>query len=171
MNFQRNITTDYVWLNFYDDSGGVLTPASYDLQYWNGTAWGSVPGQTRTPTAAVANGINEITFPPLTTSQLRVVAPNGSAGVGWGNLSELWIRSKPIFNIVNVNSNLLLAVPGGSQTGGAQVQQYHGTGTPDELWELVEAGAGYYKIVNLNSGLVLGPAGASAADSAPVQQL
>ena len=109
VNFQRNVTFDYVWLNFYDDSGGVLVPASYDLQYWTNGAWASVPNQTRTPDPPVGNARTQISFPPVTTSQLRLVAPNAGASVGWG-LSELWVRSRPIFNIVNVNSNLLLAM-------------------------------------------------------------
>ena len=166
------MTLEYVRLVFYDDGGGVRVPASYDLQAFTGGAWASVPGQTRTPAVPSANATTEISFPPLTTTQLRIVAPNagGTAKAGWG-LSEFWVRSKPVFNVVNVNSNLLLAVENASQDAGTQVQQFHGSGTADQLWELVGAGGGYCKIVNVGSGLVLAPAGGSAADSAPMQQV
>ena len=169
VNFQRDVTFDYVWLSFYDDGMGVLVPSSYDLQYWVGGAWASVPNLTRTPNPPVGNARTEISFPPVTTTQLRVVAPNAGGNVGWG-LSEVWVRSKPIFNIVNVNSNLLLAMNDESQDAGGQAQQYENAGTPDQLWELVGAGSGYYEIMNVNSGLVLAPAGMATTDSALVQQ-
>ncbi len=169
VNFQRNITTSDVRLYFYDDGGGVRTPTSYDLQYWTGSAWASVPNQLRSPATPTAATVNQITFPPLTTSQLRVVAPNAGGGTGWG-LSELEVWSAPIFVIQNVNSDKLLAVAGASQANSANVQQYYDNGTWDHLWELVDAGGGWYKLVNLNSGLVLSVQGASTALSAQIQQ-
>jgi hypothetical protein len=169
VNFQRNVTVKEVRLTFYDDAGGVRAPSNYDLQYWNGGGWVNVPGQTREQGIPQGNAMNRITFPQLTTSQLRVVAPNRGGGTGWG-LSEFEAYAKPVFKIVNVNSNKLLAVENASQVSGAQVQQYSDNGTRDHLWELVDAGNGYYLIRNLNSNLLLGVDGMSTADSALIKQ-
>lgn len=169
VDFGRDQKTGDVRLYFYDDGGGVRTPATYDLQYWTGTAWATVPGQTRSPAAPTANAENEITFPPLTTSRLRVVAPNAGGGTGWG-LSEFQVWAPPVFQIANVNSGKLLAVDHASLSDSADVQQYADSGTPDHLWKLVKAGSGWYKIVNVNSGLLLAVQGASTALSAQIQQ-
>jgi hypothetical protein len=169
VNFGRDQRTSDVRLYFYDDGGGVRTPSSYDLQYWTGSAWATVPGQTRGPAAPTGNAMNLITFPPLTTSQLRVVAPNAGGGTGWG-LSEFEAWAAPVFQIANVNSGKLLAVAGDSAADSANVQQYADNGTPDHLWEVVDAGGGWSKIVNINSGLLLAVQGASTALSAQIQQ-
>ncbi len=169
VNFQRNVTLREVRITFYDDGGGVKKPANYDLQYWNGSAWLSVPGQIRSFASPVGNAMNRVTFPTLTTSQIRVVANNFGGGNGWG-LSELQALGKPVFKIVNVHSNKMLAVSGASTANGAQVQQYHDNGTADHLWEMVDAGGGYFMLRNINSNLVLGIDGMSTADSALIKQ-
>jgi hypothetical protein len=167
VNFGRPVTVDDVRLYFYDDGGGVRVPSGFDLQYLNGQTWTSVPGQTRT--ATTANGLTRVTFSPLATSQLRVVAPNRGGGVGWG-VSELQVWSKPTFKIFNRRSGKLLAVNAASTANGAPVQQYSDTGTLDHRWELVSNRDGWFRIRNLNSGKVLGVVGMSTADSAQVVQ-
>ena len=171
VNFQRNVTLSEVRLTFYDDGGGVQTPSTYDLQYWNGSTWLSIPNQARAYSTPMANASNSITFPPLTASQIRVVAPNagGSLLTGWG-LQELQAFSRPVFQIDNVNSNLLIGVENQSTSAGAQVQQFSDTGANDRLWELNDAGNGYFTLRNINSGLVLGVQNASTADSALIIQ-
>ena len=169
VNFQRNVTVRELRLTFYDDGGGVRVPASYDLQYWNGSGWQSIPGQSRNPATPAPNAMVRVSFPKLGTSQIRVVAPNAGNKVGWG-LSELQAMNTPVFKINNVNSNKLLAVSMASLTRGAAAQQYQDNGTRDHLWELVDGGGGYFKIRNVNSGLVLGVTGQSTADSAQVLQ-
>ncbi len=169
VNFQRNVTVQEVGLTFYDDGGGVRVPASYDLQYWNGSDWLSVPDQARDNPVPLANARNRVTFPPLTTSQLRVVAPNAGGGTGWG-LGEFAALGKPVFQIGNVNSGLLIGVQGASSTKSAQVQQFADTGSNDHLWELIDAGSGTFLLRNINSNLVLGVDGGQTTDSAPVTQ-
>ena len=169
VNFQRNVTLLGVGLTFYDDGGGVRVPSGFDLQYWNGTDWLSVPNQARTYPTPLANANNRITFPALTTSQIRVVAPNAGGGTGWG-LGELQAFSKPVFQIANVNSGLLIGVQGASTVKDAQVQQFQDSGTADHLWELIDAGNGAYTLRNINSNLVLGVSGAQTSDSAPITQ-
>ncbi|MBD5786285.1 discoidin domain-containing protein [Cellulosimicrobium terreum] len=68
----------------FADSDAVKAAASYELEYWDGSAWQVVPDQTRYPEQPVGNGLNRITFPPLTTTRYRVVleaAPGKSVGV------------------------------------------------------------------------------------------
>jgi hypothetical protein len=66
---------DVQWYG-YDDGGGVRPAASYALQYWTGSGWADVPQQTRTPGTPAGNGLNQITFPQLTTSKIRLVFTN-----------------------------------------------------------------------------------------------
>jgi len=167
VDFGRNQKFSDVRLTFYDDGGGVRLPSSYDLQYWTGGAWATVPGQARSATKA--NGLTRITFPALTTSRLRVAAPNAGGGTGWG-LSEFEVWAVPVFQIVNVNSGKLLAVQQASTADSANVQQYSDNGTPDHLWRLVDAGGGWYQIANVNSGKVLAVQNASTALNAQIQQ-
>ena len=169
VNFQRPVTLREVRLNFYDDGGGVRVPASYDLQYWNGSAWASIPDQTRLDPTPVPNGLTRVVFPALTTSQIRVVAPNAGGGTGWG-LSELSAMSRPVFQFSNVNSSLLAGVAGGSTANGALVQQAADDGAVGNLWEFEDAGGGYFELLNLASHRVLGVQGGSIAESALVDQ-
>ncbi|MEU8270844.1 RICIN domain-containing protein [Sphaerisporangium sp. NPDC049002] len=169
VDFGRAVTVRDLRLWFYDDGGGVRTPGSYDLQYWTGANWATVPGQVRTPGVPTGNALNEITFPPIDTSRLRVVAPNPGGGTGWG-LSEFEVWSPPVFKIFNVGSGKLLAVQNASQDDNANVQQYADSGTQDHLWELADAGGGYYKILNLGSGLQLAVQDASTTAGAQVRQ-
>jgi hypothetical protein len=65
---------------FFDDNGGVRFPASWRLQYWNGTAFVDVPSPSGYPTAV--NQYNHVTFTGVTTTQLRAVLQSGQASVG-----------------------------------------------------------------------------------------
>ena len=169
VDFQRNVTLRGVNLVFYDDGGGVRVPSTFDLQYWTGSAWASIPSQSRHQTGAVANAPSEIDFPALLTSKIRVVAPNAGGGTGWG-LSELQAFGRRVFQIVNVHSGLMIGVQDGSGAAGAALSQYADTGAPDRLWELVPAGQGSYLIRNLGSGLVMGVSGAQTTNSAAIAQ-
>jgi hypothetical protein len=90
VDFGAAIPVDEVRLYTYDDSdhgGGVHTPAAYTVQYWTGSSWADVPSQAHAPATPAANALNQITFPTLVTSQLRVVFTK-SAGNAVG-VSEL----------------------------------------------------------------------------------
>jgi hypothetical protein len=169
VNFQRRVTVKEVRLTFYDDADRVLVPAGYDLQYWDGGSWVNVPGQKRAFDSPAGNAMNRVTFPQIATSQLRVVAPN-RAGVGWG-LSEFEAYSKPIFKIVNVSNNKTLAVDRDSLADGVQVQQFSDNDTSDHLWELIDAGNGYYQIRNMKSNRLLGVKHMSTADGVLIKQV
>ncbi|WP_224360321.1 MGH1-like glycoside hydrolase domain-containing protein [Hyalangium versicolor] len=77
-------SVEEVRLYLYNDGGGVQTPASYDLQSWNGTAWVSIPNQQKTPATPAGDALNRISFPAVNTRKLRAVfqnPPNAKVGV------------------------------------------------------------------------------------------
>ena len=73
LNFNQQRTAGEVRLYFRDDRAGnrYRAPASYQVQYWNGSAWADVAGQTRTPASPRAN-YNLVQFTPVSTQRLRV---------------------------------------------------------------------------------------------------
>jgi hypothetical protein len=72
---------------FYNDNGGVKRPVSYELQYLDTNGqWQDIRNQNRQPTTPVGNDLNRITFPAISTGQLRViVTPQAGA---WAGFSE-----------------------------------------------------------------------------------
>lgn len=60
----------------YDDGGGVRPAADYRVQYLTAAGWADVPGQTRAEARPVGNGPNDITFPVVTTTQVRLLFTN-----------------------------------------------------------------------------------------------
>jgi F5/8 type C domain len=74
----------------YDDGQDVRVPQQLEVQYLSGTTWTSVPGQIHTPALPAANDANEVTFPAVTASQIRVVfTPQAGKYVGVTEL-ESW---------------------------------------------------------------------------------
>jgi hypothetical protein len=73
-----SIPIDEVRYYSYCDGGGIQDPAGYLVQYWTGSAWADIPGQTRTPAAPACNDLNRVVFAPVTTSQVRLVLTNPS---------------------------------------------------------------------------------------------
>lgn len=65
-------------LHLYGDGSGIKAPASYDVQYWTGTAWASAPGQAKSPAQPAANQLNTATFTAVSASKFRVVFTHAS---------------------------------------------------------------------------------------------
>ncbi|GAA5024384.1 hypothetical protein GCM10025734_82840 [Kitasatospora paranensis] len=107
--------SDIRWYG-YDDGGGVRPAADYRLQYWDGTAWQDVPDQTRSSAAPVGNGLNRITFPAITTTQVRLLFTNpAGAYVGVSEFESLAPSSRDASVTVGpVNANGVVTV--GSST-------------------------------------------------------
>ncbi|MCQ8239428.1 MGH1-like glycoside hydrolase domain-containing protein [Rhizosaccharibacter radicis] len=167
IDFGRNVSIAGVTLFFYDDGGGVRVPASYRLQYWNNNDWADVPGQSRHDPAPVANASNAIDFPLLSTSRLRVLAPNAGGGTGWG-LQEMQAWGRAVFRMVNQNSLLPVGVPDGKTRPGEALAQEADDGAASHAWEFLPEGDGWFTIRNLGTGLLMGVGG--TANSIPVVQ-
>ncbi|MEV0145631.1 MULTISPECIES: discoidin domain-containing protein [unclassified Nonomuraea] len=66
---------------FFDDDEGIDMPASWRLQYWNGSAYADVPGASAY--TLTKNAYNTVTFTATGTTKLRVLLTgNGSSSVG-----------------------------------------------------------------------------------------
>ncbi|KAF5667458.1 coagulation factor 5 8 type domain-containing protein [Fusarium heterosporum] len=169
VNLRRNQVLCNVHLFFYDDAGGVRLPSTYDLQYKRGGTWVTIPNQVRSLIPTTSNVETKITFPTITTSEIRVVAPNAEFGVGWG-LSELQIWTPAIFHIRNENSGKFMGVEKGSTANRANIQQFENISSRDILWRFTPSAGGWWKLHNVNSGLLLAVEGASTANSANLQQ-
>ena len=66
---------------------------SYDVQYWNGSAWATVPGGSVTGNNKVWR---KFTFAPISTSKIRVLT-NGAAD-GYSRITEVeaWGTMMPV---------------------------------------------------------------------------
>jgi hypothetical protein len=81
LSWNSAITTDSTEIYWADDGGGLLPPASWVVQYWNGSAWVNVTNQSGEPTAI--NAFNDVTFDSVTTTALRISTQNsGTSSVG-----------------------------------------------------------------------------------------
>jgi hypothetical protein len=90
VDFGQARSINEVKIYTYDDGQDLRVPQSFDVQYLSGTTWTSVPAQVKTPAAPAANAPNEVTFPTVTTSQVRVVfTPQPGKHVGVTEL-ESW---------------------------------------------------------------------------------
>jgi arabinan endo-1,5-alpha-L-arabinosidase len=74
------------------------------------------------------------------------------------------------FKIRNANSGLVLAIPGGSQTAGANVIQWTDNGATDQRWHFIPMGSGRYNIENMATHQVLGVANGSKVNGARIPQ-
>ena len=82
LDWSQPITTDSSSVYFADDGGGLQLPASWTVQYWDGTQFVDVTNPGTYPEAD--NVFNQVTFDPVTTTKLRVVmtAAPTAGGVG-----------------------------------------------------------------------------------------
>ncbi|MEU7740614.1 hypothetical protein [Nonomuraea sp. NPDC049158] len=80
VNFGAARTLNEVRLYFKDSRPASATyraPASYDIQYYNGSAWVTAPSQAKSPSAPRAN-YNVVQFPAISAQRVRVLATNAS---------------------------------------------------------------------------------------------
>jgi hypothetical protein len=80
LNFGAARTLNEVRLHFKDSrpaSTAYRAPSAYNIQYYNGSAWVNVPGQTKSPAAPRAN-YNLVRFPEISAQRIRVLATNAS---------------------------------------------------------------------------------------------
>lgn len=73
-------------------------------------------------------------------------------------------------SVLSVRSGKALDVAAGSNYNGAAVIQYTFRGTPNQLWDVIDAGRGRVVFVSQDSNKVLDVAGGGQTEGAPVQQ-
>jgi hypothetical protein len=80
LDWNQPVTTNGSSVYFLDDGGGVRLPASWKIQYWNGSAFADVTN----PSAyqAADDTFNTVTFDSVTTTRLRAVLESGQGSVG-----------------------------------------------------------------------------------------
>ncbi len=92
VDLQKSQAIDTIKLYFFNDksynpqqnasSNTYRQPASYTVQYFDGSGWVDVPGQVKTPDAPQAN-YNKVTFPRVTAQRVRVLMTRtGDFGIG-----------------------------------------------------------------------------------------
>jgi len=82
LTWSSAVTLNRAQVYFFDDNQGIDLPASWRLQYWNGSAYVDVPGASGYP--VVGNQYNQVTFTAVSTTRLRVLlqsATNFSVGL------------------------------------------------------------------------------------------
>jgi hypothetical protein len=85
IDFGSAKTFNQVKLYIYNDGGGVQPPASYLIQYWNGSDWIDTTNSTKTPATPTAtinsaatpeNTLNTVNFDTVTSQNLKVTFTN-----------------------------------------------------------------------------------------------
>lgn len=71
--YEHAISKNMAGIYLYDDGGGVQAPSDYDVQYWNGTDWLSVPNQIKTPAAPTGGALNLVSFDTVISERYRIV--------------------------------------------------------------------------------------------------
>jgi hypothetical protein len=84
--------SDVRWYG-YDDGGGVRPAAGYQVQYWTGSAWQDIPNQARGSVQPLGNGPNRVTFPTVTTTQVRLLFTNPPGAYVGVTEFEAWSAS------------------------------------------------------------------------------
>ena len=96
VDFGQNRPIHTVKLYIYDDGGGVQTPSSYQIQYWNGSSWADVQETSRNPATPTGNRANVVEFYQVSTSRVRaVLSLNAGIAVGMTEF-EAWGPSQPV---------------------------------------------------------------------------
>ena len=71
------VTLNRAEVYLFDDNQGIDLPASWKLQYWNGSAYVDVAGASGYPVAA--NQYNNVTFTAVSTTRLRVALTSAAS--------------------------------------------------------------------------------------------
>jgi hypothetical protein len=80
LTWNSPVTVSSADVYFFDDDQGIAQPASWTLQYWNGSSYVDVSNPSGYPTAT--SQYNHVTFNVVSTTRLRVLLQSGEASVG-----------------------------------------------------------------------------------------
>lgn len=173
VDFGATKTVSSAKLYFFSDETGLKAPTSYNLQYWNGSAWVNIPNQVKSPAAPLGNTVNTVNFSAVNASRIRAVFNNASGFYTGMSEFEVYgngIASGSRYRMVNFNSGKVLGIADAATTDGASALQWADNGTSDHNWIIELQSSGFYKIRNVLSGKVLGVTGMSTGNGAQVIQ-
>jgi len=72
------------------EDGAVKAPASYRIEWWNGSAWAPVRERARQPAQPLAPALNTVRIEPVETQRLRVLCTH--AANAFTGLTEIMVR-------------------------------------------------------------------------------
>lgn len=84
-DWNENVTIDRVDVYWFDDDAGIDLPASYSVQYWNGSAWAEVGNASGY--GLLPDRYNTTIFTPVTTNRIRL---NVKAKVDFSTGIQSW---------------------------------------------------------------------------------
>jgi hypothetical protein len=121
------VTLDRAAVYWFDDNQGIDLPASCTVQYWTGTGYANVPGQSACGVAA--NTYNVVSFPGLSTTRLRL-SMTSRAGFSTGIIEYLALQAASVASYEAEAATLGGAVNLRNVAGasGGQVVGYVGNG-------------------------------------------
>ena len=114
-NAQDTVTLDFgvartiqrIALYLLDDGAGVRAPARYEVQAWRGNRWLNVVSQRRTPERPEGHRANVVSFPPISTRQIRVVlVPQSGAALGMAEVEAWGAGRLPLAKVTAVPRDL-----------------------------------------------------------------
>jgi hypothetical protein len=165
--YSSPVTVSGVRLYWYDDTGhgSCRVPASWHVEYLNGSTWQAVSGASGYGTAVT----------PVRTTGLRVVVQlqGGVSGgiLQWNvTVTQSIVQPGVWYRVQNQNSGKVLGVSGMSTADSANVVQFTDNGSVDHLWQFTNIGNNWFTVKNQNSGLLLAVSNASQANSVAIQQ-
>ncbi|MFD1179431.1 DUF5695 domain-containing protein [Paenibacillus puldeungensis] len=82
--WDKSYKIDRVDVYWFDDNQGIDLPASYTIQYWDGSAWVNVSGASGSGYGLLPDQYNTTTFTPVATNKIRlnvVAKPTTSTGI------------------------------------------------------------------------------------------
>ena len=83
-----------VWSGFNGLVGRQI--ADFEIQYWDGSGWQTAASVTNNPQDGRIGQYNELTFPAVTTSKVRMYITRGSAYDQIARLFEIEVWGKPV---------------------------------------------------------------------------
>jgi hypothetical protein len=133
---------------------------AYNADNLGGTElWDSNQNSSRDSSGTFVKDSN----PMVANGKVYVGSYDGKVHV-YGLLSLNGSVANGIYNIVNLNSGLLVDVKGANTTNSSPVDQWPSNGGGNQQWGVTNVGGGVYKIIGIQSGLALDVFGSGTAN-------
>jgi hypothetical protein len=162
------------WLPTGGAEGTLVVSSDSDNDLYLNTQGGASTAWTRIA-SNVAGGYSRGMLPLADGHSLEVFS-GGHNGSGLNPVTYSTIdlgggiSDGATYTVSNVNSNLMLAIAGGSTANGTNATQQAADNATDQQWRFILQPSGYFKIFNVATGKVLGVQNQSTANGASILQ-